>query len=127
MQWADVGCGCPVDTSEYAVFRSTDRAGKRDSFVTTAQYFYKIVEDDAHIVPKTALFYLQGNNGVPYNVNLICTLKVRQLLEVHIFMAKKGQKQKKYSGEFKIDVIMDMREHHMGYCETAKKVWIGRS
>ena len=35
----------------------------------TVQYFYKIVEDDAHIVLKTAQFYLQGNNGVPCNVN----------------------------------------------------------
>lgn len=31
------------------------------------------------------------------------------LLEVHIFMAKKGQKQKKYSAEFKICGIMDMQ------------------
>ena len=36
-------------------------------------------------------------------------------------MAKKGQKMKKYSAEFKISVIMDMREHHLGYCETAMK------
>ena len=36
-------------------------------------------------------------------------------------MAKKKEKQKKYSSEFKIRVIMDMREHHMGYCETARK------
>ena len=54
---------------------------------------------------------------------MICTPKVRQLLEVHIFMAKKGQKQKKYSGEFKISVIMDMREHHLGYRETVRKYW----
>lgn len=33
------------------------------------------------------------------------------LLEVHIFMSKKGQKQRKYSPEFKTSVIMDMREH----------------
>ena len=38
-------------------------------------------------------------------------------------MAKKGQKQKKYSAEFKIGVIMDMREHHLGYCETVRKYW----
>lgn len=38
-------------------------------------------------------------------------------------MAKKGQKQKKYSAEFKIGVILDMREHHMGYCETVRKYW----
>ena len=38
-------------------------------------------------------------------------------------MAKKGQQQKKYSAEFKIGVIMDMREHHLGYCETVRKYW----
>ncbi len=38
-------------------------------------------------------------------------------------MAKKGQKQKRYSAEFKISVIMDMREHHLGYKETARKYW----
>lgn len=40
-------------------------------------------------------------------------------------MAKKGQRFKKYSPEFKISVIMDMREHHLGYCETARKYDIG--
>ena len=38
-------------------------------------------------------------------------------------MAKKGQKQKKYSAEFKINVIMDMREHKLGYNETIRKYW----
>ena len=38
-------------------------------------------------------------------------------------MAKKGTKQQKYSAEFKIGVIMDMREHHLGYRETARKYW----
>ena len=38
-------------------------------------------------------------------------------------MAKKGSKQKKYSAKFKISVIMDMREHHMGYRETVRKYW----
>ena len=42
-------------------------------------------------------------------------------MEVHIFMSKKGQKQKRYSAEFKIGVIMDMREHHLGFRETARK------
>ena len=32
-------------------------------------------------------------------------------------MAKKGNKQKKYSAEFKGSVIMDMRENHLGYWE----------
>ena len=36
-------------------------------------------------------------------------------------MAKQGSKQKRYSTEFKIGVIMDMREHHLGYRETARK------
>ena len=40
-------------------------------------------------------------------------------------MSKKGQKQKRYSAEFKISVIMDMREHHLGYCETARKYELG--
>ena len=31
------------------------------------------------------------------------------------------KKQKKYSSEFKIRVIMDMREHRLGYRETARK------
>ena len=36
-------------------------------------------------------------------------------------MSKKGQKQNRYSAEFKIGVIMDMREHRKGYRETARK------
>ena len=38
-------------------------------------------------------------------------------------MAKKGTLKKRYSAEFKIGVIMDMREHHLGYCETVRKHW----
>ena len=38
-------------------------------------------------------------------------------------MAKKGQIHKTYSSEFKISVIMDMREHHLGYRETVRKYW----
>ena len=38
-------------------------------------------------------------------------------------MSKKGQQYKNYSSEFKIGVIMDMREHHLGYCETVRKYW----
>ena len=34
-----------------------------------------------------------------------------------------SKKQKKYSPEFKIRVIMDMREHHLGYRETIRKYW----
>lgn len=41
-------------------------------------------------------------------------------------MGKTGRKNKTYSTEFKVDVIMDMREHHMGYRETARKYSIKR-
>ena len=40
-------------------------------------------------------------------------------------MGKTGRKNKVYSAEFKISVIMDMREHHLGYCETARKYELG--
>ena len=40
-------------------------------------------------------------------------------------MAKKGQKFKKYSAEFKTSVIMDMREHHLNYHETVRKYELG--
>ena len=36
-------------------------------------------------------------------------------------MGKTGRKHKNYSPEFKIRVIMDMREHRLGYRETARK------
>lgn len=42
-------------------------------------------------------------------------------------MNKTGRKNKVYSAEFKICVILDMREHHLGYRETAKKYDIGKS
>ena len=38
-------------------------------------------------------------------------------------MSKKGTIQQKYSAEFKMGVIMDMREHHLGYRETVRKYW----
>ena len=40
-------------------------------------------------------------------------------------MAKKGSKQKRYSTEFKIGVIMDMREHRLSYSETVRKYSLG--
>ena len=40
-------------------------------------------------------------------------------------MAKKGQKQKKYSAEFKLCVILDMRENHLSYHETVRKFGLG--
>ena len=36
-------------------------------------------------------------------------------------MGKTGRKNKVYSAEFKIGVIMDMREHRLGYREAARK------
>ena len=36
-------------------------------------------------------------------------------------MAKKGSKFKKYSPEFKISCIIDMRTNHLGYRETMRK------
>lgn len=38
-------------------------------------------------------------------------------------MGKTGRKNKVYSAEFKIGVIMDLREHRMGYREAARKYW----
>ena len=38
-------------------------------------------------------------------------------------MAKRGTIQKRYSAEFKISVIMDMREHHLNYSEVVRKYW----
>lgn len=36
-------------------------------------------------------------------------------------MSKTGRKNKNYSAEFKICVIMDMREHYLSYSETMRK------
>ena len=40
-------------------------------------------------------------------------------------MVKTGRKNKVYSAEFKIGVIMDMREHHLSYHETVRKYELG--
>ncbi len=42
-------------------------------------------------------------------------------------MSKTRRKNKSYSAEFKISVIMDMREHRLGYRETARKYEIGNN
>ena len=52
---------------------------------------------------------------------MICTPNVGQTLEVHIFMSKKEIKRKTYSPEFKLSVIMDMRENHISYSDTMRK------
>ena len=54
---------------------------------------------------------------------MICTPKVGQTFGGAYFMAKKGSNQKRYSAEFKISVIMDMRENHLSYRETVRKYW----
>ena len=41
------------------------------------------------------------------------------------FYEKSGRKNKKYSAEFKICVIMDMREHHLNNHETVRKYSLG--
>ena len=40
-------------------------------------------------------------------------------------MKKTGRKNKNYSSEFKIRVIMDMREHRLSYHETVRKYELG--
>ena len=54
---------------------------------------------------------------------MICTPKVRHFWRCIFFMCKTGRKNKVYSAEFKMGVIMDMREHHLGYRETVRKYW----
>ena len=39
------------------------------------------------------------------------------------FMRKKGTRNKNYSPEFKISVILDMRNNHLSYSETVRKYW----
>ena len=38
-------------------------------------------------------------------------------------MGKTGRTNKKYSPDFKISVIMDMRQNHLSYNETIRKYW----
>ncbi len=42
-------------------------------------------------------------------------------------MSKTGRKIKVYSAEFKIKVIMDMREHRLSYSETVRKYELGKT
>ncbi len=53
--------------------------------------------------------------------------KLDKLLEVHIFMSKKGTQHQRYSTEFKIGVILDMREHRLSYFETVRKYELGNT
>ena len=56
---------------------------------------------------------------------MICTPKVRHFWGCIFFMGKTGRKNKNYSPEFKIRVIMDMREHRLSYHETVRKYELG--
>ena len=38
-------------------------------------------------------------------------------------MGKTGRENRRYSTEFKMCVIMDMREHHLSYRETVRRYW----
>ena len=38
-------------------------------------------------------------------------------------MGKTGRENKRYSTEFKMCVIMDIREHHLSYREAVRKYW----
>ena len=38
-------------------------------------------------------------------------------------MGKTGRENRRYSTEFKMCVIMDMREHNLSYSETVRKYW----
>jgi len=38
-------------------------------------------------------------------------------------MEKKDRTKRRYSAEFKLRAILDMREHRLGYEETARKYW----
>ena len=40
-------------------------------------------------------------------------------------MQENKRTNKKYSSEFKLSVILDMREHHLGYHETVRKYCLG--
>ena len=40
-------------------------------------------------------------------------------------MGKTGRKKRIYLPEFKIGVMIDMREHRLGYCETVRKYNLG--
>ena len=54
---------------------------------------------------------------------MICTPKVRQTFGGAFFMKEIEKKRRKYSPEFKIAVIMDMRHNHLNYRETIRKYW----
>ena len=58
---------------------------------------------------------------------MICTPKVRQTFGGAFFMKRKKEWNTKYSPEYKISVIMDMRENNLSYSETVRKYWHTKS
>ena len=57
---------------------------------------------------------------------MICTPKVGQKRATFggvFFMARKKKFNTKYSPEFKLSVILDMRENGLGYGEVVRKYW----
>lgn len=44
-------------------------------------------------------------------------------MEVHFYMARTKEFNTKYSPEFKLSVILDMREHGLSYYETVRRFW----
>ena len=56
---------------------------------------------------------------------MICTQKVKHFWRYIFYGKKKGTIQKRYSAEFKIGVIIDMREHRLSYHETVRKYELG--
>ena len=40
-------------------------------------------------------------------------------------MGKTGRENRRYSTEFKMNVIIDIREHHLSYREAVRKYWEG--
>ena len=61
--------------------------------------------------------------GDSLTAGLICTPKVRQTFGGAFFMKKRKRTNKKYSPEFKISVILYMRNNHLSYHETIRKYW----
>ena len=62
---------------------------------------------------------------MPTKYNVICTPKVRHFRRCIFFMQKRRRENRRYSTEFKLCVIMDMRNHLLSYRETVRKYWKG--
>ena len=56
---------------------------------------------------------------------MICTPKVGQNFWGAYFYERNKKNKQKILAEFKISVILDMRENRLGYCETVRKYRLG--